>query len=175
MTENNDIDAPKERPKLPEFRKTGERQYGIVMEAHGDLQKLFHGQSDDFGNLLVRQLFLASGDKESNLDTEGAAVLITSEIDPRDPLESLLAAQMAATHIAIMRHSKKMADAEYLQQLEMHERIFNKLTRTFTTQMEALRKHRHGGKQTMTVQHVNVSDGGRAIVGNVDSGGRGSE
>lgn len=167
MTDNNDVDSPKVRPRLPKFRQAGERQYEIVMEAHGDLQKLFHGHSDDFGNLLVRQLFHTSGDKETNLDTEGAAVLITSEIDPRDTLESLLAAQMAATHIAIMRHSRKMADADYLEQLEMHERIFNKLTRTFTTQMEALRKHRHGGKQTVTVQHVNVSDGGQAIVGSV--------
>ena len=34
-----------------------------------------------------------------------------------------------------------------------------------------LRKHRNGGKQTVTVQHVNVEDGGQAIVGNVDAGG----
>jgi hypothetical protein len=39
--------------------------------------------------------------------------------------------------------------------------------------MEALRKHRNGGKQTVTVQHVNVEDGGQAIVGDVQSGGRG--
>jgi hypothetical protein len=40
--------------------------------------------------------------------------------------------------------------------------------------LEALRKHRNGGvKQTVTVQHVNVEDGGQAIVSNVQAGGRG--
>jgi len=42
-------------------------------------------------------------------------------------------------------------------------------------QMETLRKHRNGGKQTVTVQHVNVSDGGKAIVGDVSHGGRVTE
>ena len=55
------------------------------------------------------------------------------------------------------------------------EKAFNKLMRTFTAQMEALRKHRHGGKQTVTVQHVNVEDGGQAIVGTVEAGGRGAD
>lgn len=62
-----------------------------------------------------------------------------------------------------------------LQQLEVHERIVNKLARTFATQMEALRKHRNGGKQTVTVQHVNVEDGGQAIVGNVAHEGGGKD
>ncbi len=52
------------------------------------------------------------------------------------------------------------------------ERALNKLTRSFAAQMEALRKHRNGGKQTVTVQHVKVSEGGQAIVGNVQAGGK---
>jgi hypothetical protein len=33
--------------------------------------------------------------------------------------------------------------------------------------MEALKRYRTGGEQTVTVQHVNVGEGGQAIVGNV--------
>jgi len=33
--------------------------------------------------------------------------------------------------------------------------------------MEALRRYRTGGEQKVTVQHVNVGEGGQAIVGNV--------
>jgi hypothetical protein len=47
------------------------------------------------------------------------------------------------------------------------ERAFNKLTRTFASQMEALKRYRTGGEQKVTVQHVTVSEGGQAIVGNV--------
>jgi hypothetical protein len=34
-------------------------------------------------------------------------------------------------------------------------------------QMEALKRYRTGGEQKVTVQHVSVSEGGQAIVGNV--------
>jgi hypothetical protein len=47
------------------------------------------------------------------------------------------------------------------------EGAFTKLTRTFAAQMEAL-----NGEQKVTVQHVTVSDGGQAIVGNVTHGSR---
>ena len=46
----------------------------------------------------------------------------------------------------------------------------NKLARTFTTQMEALKRYRTGGEQKVTVQHVSVNEGGQAIVGNVTQG-----
>jgi hypothetical protein len=66
----------------------------------------------------------------------------------------------------------RMANAEQLPQFEAHEKAYNKLARTYTAQVEALRKYRNGGKQTVTVQHVNVEDGGQAIVGNVETRGR---
>ena len=42
-----------------------------------------------------------------------------------------------------------------------------KLARTFAAQVEALKRYRSGGEQTVTVQHVHVAEGGQAIVGNV--------
>jgi hypothetical protein len=44
---------------------------------------------------------------------------------------------------------------------------FNKLTRTFAMQMEALKRYRSGAEQKVTLQHVSVAEGGQAIVGNV--------
>ena len=38
------------------------------------------------------------------------------------------------------------------------------------TQVEALRRLRNGGSQTVRVEHVHVNEGGRAIIGNVRSG-----
>ena len=71
-----------------------------------------------------------------------------------------------------MQMAKRLNNVENLPQQDSAERALNKLSRSFASQMEALRKHRNGGKQTVTVQHVNVSDGGQAIVGNVETGGR---
>ena len=41
----------------------------------------------------------------------------------------------------------------------------NKLARTFTAQVEALKKHRSAGEQTIKVEHVTVNKGSQAIVG----------
>jgi hypothetical protein len=38
--------------------------------------------------------------------------------------------------------------------------------------MEALKRYRSGGEQKVTVQHVSVSEGGQAIVGNVTQDAR---
>jgi hypothetical protein len=102
-----------------------------------------------------------------------AAAMI--EIKPRDAVERMLSVQMAATHVALIRSGRWLANAQTMDQVKAHCSGYNKLCRTFTAQMEALRKHRNGGKQTVTVQHVNVEDGGQAIVGSVHTGGRGED
>jgi hypothetical protein len=98
---------------------------------------------------------------------------VIRDLAPRDPVERMLAVQMAATHVATIRAGRWMATSDNLPQVQAHYTGFNKLARTFAAQVEALRKHRTGGEQRVTVQHVNVSDGGQAIVGNVQHGGRG--
>jgi hypothetical protein len=47
------------------------------------------------------------------------------------------------------------------------ERAFNKLTRTFSIQMETLKRYRARAEQNITVQNVSVESGGQAVVGNV--------
>jgi hypothetical protein len=55
-------------------------------------------------------------------------------------------------------------------QVKVHYSGYAMLSRTYAAQMAALGKHRNKGKQTVTVQHVNVEGGGQAIVGNVQTG-----
>src|SRR6266567_1886001 len=79
----------------------------------------------------------------------------------------MLGLQMEAVHMATITIARRLANAEFLQQQDSAERAFNKLARTFVSQMEALKRYRTGGEQKVTVQHVSVSEGGQAIVGNV--------
>jgi hypothetical protein len=111
-----------------------------------------------------------AGDAGATNDERHFLLSIVRDMAPRDPVESMLAVQMAATHVATIRAGRRMANCDMLQQLEAHYTGFNKLARTFAAQVEALRKHRNGGKQTVVVQHVNVADGGQAIVGTVATG-----
>ena len=79
----------------------------------------------------------------------------------------MLAAQMAAVHVASMTFAHRLAHVDNIAQQDSAERAFNKLTRTFATQMEALKRYRTGAGQKVTLQHVSVAEGGKAIVGNV--------
>ena len=90
-------------------------------------------------------------------------------IEPRDQVEAMLAAQIAAVHMASMTFARRLAHVDNIPQQDSASNAFNKLARTFATQAEALKRYRSGGEQKMTVQHVHVAEGGQAIVGNVNA------
>jgi hypothetical protein len=97
-------------------------------------------------------------------------VSVVASIKPKEEIEAMLAAQMAAVHMSAMISARRLANAETLEQRDSAERTFNKLTRTFAAQVEALKRYRTGGEQKVTVEHVTVNSGGQAIVGNVTHG-----
>ncbi|MGD0532847.1 MAG: hypothetical protein ABSA62_11420 [Methyloceanibacter sp.] len=86
-------------------------------------------------------------------------------------VETMIAAQMAAIHVATMTFACRLNHVENIPQQDSAERALNKLARTFTTQMEALNRHRGKGQQKVTVEHVHVHEGGQAIVGHVERRG----
>ena len=127
----------------------------------------------DFFNGLVDQLARATADgAEVNEKGINFMLSIIKDIEPRDQLEAMLAAQIAAVHIAAMTVGRRLANVENIAQHDSAERAFNKLARTYVAQIEALKRYRTGGEQKVTVQHVTVGEGGQAIVGNVTQGQR---
>jgi hypothetical protein len=136
-----------------------------------DLMRAVGTTDEDFFRGLTGQLINASG-KMCEADTNFLLSVIKG-IEPRDQIETMLGAQMAAVHVASMRMARDLAQATTLPQQESAERAFIKLTRTFADQMEALKNYRSKGEQKMTVQHVHVADGGQAIVGNVNASAEG--
>lgn len=165
----NDATVP--RP-LPKFVACGDgtKEVEIQCQDGSQLSDVLGDSSAEFQTAILTGLASISGWSGDKQRDRNHALAMVAEIAPRDAVEAMLVTQMASVHLAAMRHSECMNYAETIQQLDIQERTFNKLMRTFTTQMEALRKHRHGGQQKVTVEHVTVNDGGQAIVGNV--GGR---
>ena len=92
---------------------------------------------------------------------------VVSGVQPRDEVEAMLATQMAVTHQSAMMMIKRLNRATTIQQQDAAEKAFNKLTRTYTSQMEALKKYRAKAQQTVRVERVTVEEGGQAIVGDV--------
>jgi hypothetical protein len=72
---------------------------------------------------------------------------VVKGIEPEDQVVAMLAAQMAAVHVATMTFSRRLAHVENIPQQDSAERAFNKLARTFTAQLEALKRYRTGGEQ----------------------------
>jgi hypothetical protein len=157
---------------------SAETGHNIKLAQESALCKIF-GTSDEMqANALLSHCLKPlkadeASDEHPGNDERTFMLSVIRDLAPRDAIERMLAVQMAATHVATIRQGRRMALADQLPQFDSHERAYNKLARTFAAQVETLRKYRNGGKQTVTVQHVNVSDGGQAIVGNVKAGGEG--
>ena len=167
-----------EKAKADDFgvRVSGSGVHQVSLTHDDALQELFRttdrGQATALLGHCLKVLKRDEASDEHPANDERAFMLsIINDMAPRDPIERMLAVQMAATHVATIRSARWLANAENIPQVQAHYTGFNKLARTFAAQVEALRKHRTGGEQRVTVQHVNVSDGGQAIVGNVQHGG----
>src|SRR5262249_4166400 len=125
----------------------------LVMEA------LASAEDWDFVDGILKQLGNASAQGQDIDECRLNFMLsVIKGIEPRDQLEAMLAAQMAAVHVTTMAFARVAA---------VNISAFNKLTRTFAMQIEALKRYRSGAEQKVTLQHVSVAEGGQAIVGNV--------
>jgi hypothetical protein len=105
---------------------------------------------------------------------EGASNFLLSVVrgvQPRDELEAMLAVQMGAIHQATMTLARRLNHVETIPQQDAAERALNKLARTYTMQMEALKRYRTGGQQKVIVEHVTVN-AGKQLSGPWRMGGR---
>jgi len=103
------------------------------------------------------------------------ALALLNGIQPRDEIEGMLVVQMIAVHnLAMETMGRVMITDQTFQGREANVNYATKMLRTFTAQMEALKRYRTGGQQRVIVEHVYVTAGGQAIVGVVNRGGEGN-
>jgi hypothetical protein len=109
----------------------------------------------------------------TSMGTDVAAMALDAAetIQASNSLEKMLAHQMAICHQEAMRYVTKAA----LEQDPVHAvRMMNLSTRLMETYQKGLltlKRLRGTGEQRITIQHVNVTDGGQAVIGQVKSGG----
>ncbi len=141
----------------------------LLMGATGTVYgSFFDGLLRQLGNATAQDGKVSEGDLNFML-------AVIKGIEPQDQVESMLAAQMAAVHMATMTFARRLNHVENIAQQDSAARAFNKLARTFTAQVEALKRYRTGGEQRVVVEHVHVHQGGQAIVGTVNRGGGGNK
>lgn len=137
-----------------------ESEYHLDAET---LTEVFGTTDRGFNYGLLRQLRRASPDDHDEIEFMLAVI---RDLKPRNRLDAMLAAQMAAVHMATMTLAGRLAQVDTTLEQDSAGTALNKLVRTFTMQLEALTRYRTG-EQSVTVQNVSVSQGGQAIVGNV--------
>lgn len=120
-----------------------------------------------FAGLMTNVAALGEPGKGHSPRSSDFALSVIKGVGPKDEVEAMLAAQMAAVHQATMSMARKLNIAEYEGQRDAAERGLTKLARTFTSQVEALKRYRSNGEQTVRVERVEVNEGGKAIVGDV--------
>ena len=141
------------------------------------LQMADMGTADtDFHRGLLKQI-ACLGSHKCSIDSGASnfVMAVIRSVEPRDGLEAMLATQMGAIHAATMMLARRLNHVDNITQQDAAERALNKLARTFSTQMEALKRYRTSGQQKVTVEHVTVNACGQAIVGAVETAGRRSK
>ena len=93
-------------------------------------------------------------------------------IKPKDSTEKMLAHQMAAAHKAALDLLAKSAEQRNTVEQARLANTAARLMDAYQRAMLTLKRYRSDGRQIVTVQHVRVADGGRAVIaGAVNTGG----
>ncbi len=160
-------------------KKPKEIRVGDPEDMEGRLKQIGGSKSDSWNNVLANQaaqsLWLGHSDKASREIQHGAAITGMMGIGPRDELEGMIAAQLIAAHSAAMEcYRRAMIGEQTFEGRRENLNQANRLSRTWTTLLDALNKHRGKGQQKVTVEHVHVHSGGQAVVGTVEAPGGGA-
>ena len=200
MANKKAVGAPKREPNKDE-KKAGEDAFhrvnarterlSLVVQDRGNLNISIEGALSDeltTSNLLYDTFAsrssgwvnhslarLVNQSRENGADVESqavnAAAAFIAAIAPEDELEAALAQQMFAAHDLAMTMAYKAKQTNSADALSAFSNIATKMMRTFSTQLEALGKHRRGGEQIVRHVHVDARNSQNIIAESVTTGG----
>jgi hypothetical protein len=138
----------------------------------GRLKMALGTASSDFVNASLLQLQAAAqlhcgGISEVAINS---ALAMIEAAAPQNEIEGAIAVQMACTHAAAMSVLARFAGGGGSERRVVAlASAAGRLLRAYSGQVETLRRLRHGGDQYVRVEHVHISEGGQAVIGNVQS------
>lgn len=167
--------APKYKVTLGNGRTNIEPDHPDPATAFSLLTNAFRTGDAHFAEGLLYQLANVSRTgKDLTARELNTMVATVHAIGPRDPTEALLAVQMAAIHQATLVAARRLNHTESIDQQDSCSGMLNKLARTFAAQVEALKRYRSSGEQSVKVTHQHVSvTASQAVVG-INQGGGGA-
>jgi hypothetical protein len=134
------------------------------------LNKALGTVSSDFANACLFQIQAAARSPFGGISelAVNAALAMIEAAAPKNEIEGALAVQMACTHTAAMAILARLDAALGTERrITAFGSTAARLMRAYAMQIEVLRRLRSGGQQFVRVEHVHISDGGQAVIGNV--------
>jgi len=124
------------------------------------LQQVFGTANLDFAALMLGDISDAATAEHDTVDEKAANGILGAlhGINPGDEVEAMLATQMVATHLAAMECLRwARAPGQTFEGRDMNLRHATKLSRTYTMQVDSLKRYRSKGEQRVVVQHQHVN------------------
>jgi len=131
--------------------------------------------NSDAAAILIAQLAETSSPPDANEELTvkklNQAAVKMAAMEPRDPFEGQLIAQMISVHDQIMHWTKILSRSSSFEEVNGSTNVVSKLMTRYHQALELLIKYRRGGEQRVHVEHVYVQAGGQAMLGNFQTGG----
>ena len=138
-----------------------------------DLLKQLSGvQQENFLQTLLPDLVVNFNEIEDSGSKFQAAIEALEAMQPKDIHELMLCIQILSLHRQGMNYMFRLSKADG----GFVDRYLNasaKLLRLHGEKLEALNRYRRKGHQVVQVEHVHVHQGAQAVIGNIQTGGRG--
>jgi hypothetical protein len=106
----------------------------------------------------------------SEIAVNAALALIEGE-KPKGETECAIVIQMALIHSATMAVLGRLSGAYGDRSVSAAATAVSRLSRSFSTLVETLRRLRNGGSQVIRIERVEVKNGGQAVIGNIQKSG----
>lgn len=107
------------------------------------------------------------------IDKSNEILNALNSFKPEDEFEGMLISRMIALHFQSMNFLRRaVLDDQTSEGTDLNVNRSTKLMRLYNETLETLMRYRRKGEQKVTVQHINVENGGKAIVsGQMMTGG----
>jgi hypothetical protein len=147
--------------------------YGRLYPPNGEAKSWWRALKADLGttsswfvNASLAQLQAAARLPDGPVSETGmnAALALIHAAAPQNEIEGALAIQMACTHAAAITALGRVGSAGH-RTASAYASAAATLLRTYSSQLEALRRLRGSGPQHVQVDHVHINDDARAVIG----------
>ena len=113
-------------------------------------------------------------DSKEVTDKLNEVLVALNAFKPADEVEAMLASKLIVIHFQSMEFFRRSTlENQMSTGIDLNVNRATKLTRLYNETLETLMRYRRKGEQKVIVQHVQVNEGGQAVVGGVFEGGGG--